>query len=366
MYFCATMNVKNKKIKVGISVGDTNGIGIEIILKSLAQKEILEFFTPIIFGSTKLLSYQKNFYNLNNLYFQGIFNCNEAIDGKINVLNLWKDNVNIQFGKPTEESGKLAFSSLQAATKALKNNEIDVLVTAPIHKENIQSDEFNFVGHTEYLAEELQGNPLMFLVSSQLKVALVTQHIPIKKITETITQEKVLEKIKQVNQSLQKDFLVKNPKIAVLALNPHCGDNGLIGTEEQEMIHPAIELAKKEGILAFGTYAADAFFKPDNYQNFDAVLAMYHDQGLIPFKSLLFDEGVNFTANLSYVRTSPDHGTAYDIAGKNQADANSFKEAIFTAIEIYKNREIYQEITSNILQKANLKDADFDEDLPLE
>ena len=360
------MNTKNKKIKVGISVGDINGIGVEIILKTLAQKEILEFFTPIIFGSTKLLSYQKNFYNLNSLYFQGILNCSEAIDGRINVINLWRENINVQFGRSTEDSGKLAFSSLEAATKALLNNEIDVLVTAPINKENIQSSEFKFLGHTEYLAKVLNGNPLMFLVSTELKVALVTQHIPVKEIAKSITQEKILERIKQVNVSLQKDFLIQKPKIAVLALNPHCGDNGLIGVEEQEIIHPAIEIAKKEGILAFGTYSADAFFKPDNYKNFDAVLAMYHDQGLIPFKSLIFEEGVNFTANLSRVRTSPDHGTAYDIAGKNKADERSFKEAIFTAIEIHKNRMLNEEITSNVLQKANLKESDFDEDLPLE
>jgi len=359
------MSAKHNKIKVGISVGDTNGIGVEVIIKALAEKDILEFFTPIIFGSTKLLSYQKNLYNQPNLFFQGIFKVSEAVDGKINVFNLWKENINIDFGKATEESGKMAFESLEAATAALKNNDIDVLITAPINKDNIQSDKFKFPGHTEYLAHQLDGEALMFMISDELKVALVTQHIPLQEVVSSISKELIIKKALQVSKSLKEDFGISKPKIAILGLNPHAGDNGLLGKEEIEIIIPAIEKLKADKNLVFGPYSPDSFFVPNIYKNFDAVLAMYHDQGLIPFKTIVFEEGVNFTANLSQIRTSPDHGVAYNIAGKNQADETSFKEAIFKAIEIYKYRKLYKELTANVLKKSNLKEIEVEEDLPI-
>ncbi|WP_313578963.1 4-hydroxythreonine-4-phosphate dehydrogenase PdxA [Chishuiella sp.] len=349
------MSEASRKIRVAISIGDYNGIGIEVILKTLHEKEITELFTPVIFGSTKLLSYQKDRLKFDKINFQGIQDPSQIVDGKINVVNLWKDQIDVQFGKVTKEAGTHAFESLKAATESVGNGFTDVLVTAPINKDNIQSDEFNFPGHTEYLAETWKGRALMFLVSEKLKVGLVSQHVPIKDVAKQITNKSVYYKIQQIHKSLIEDYAIEKPKIAVLGLNPHAGDNGLLGAEEKEIIIPVIKSCIEKNQLIFGPYPADSFFTPKNLDAFDAVLAMYHDQGLVAFKTISFDEGVNYTAGLKYVRTSPDHGVAYDIAGKGIANEESFKEAIYTAIELYKNRAEYKELTKNVLQHIPLK-----------
>ncbi|WP_298365694.1 4-hydroxythreonine-4-phosphate dehydrogenase PdxA [uncultured Lutibacter sp.] len=344
-----------EKIKLGISIGDFNGIGIEIILKTFSDKRMLDFCTPIIFGSTKLISTYKKSLN-NNVPVNGIKHINAAIDGKINVLNLWKDEIQINLGKPTAQSGKLAFESLEAATNALINEEIDVLVTAPINKDNIQSEEFKFPGHTEYLESKLKGESLMILMTSSLKIGLITGHIPVSKVSETITPQLIKAKVEVLYNTLVQDFAISKPKIAILGLNPHCGDNGVIGNEDDEIIRPTILEIQNQGKLVYGPYAADSFFGSENYKNFDGVLAMYHDQGLGPFKSLSFGEGVNYTAGLDKIRTSPDHGTAYELAGKNEANVNSFKEAVFTGIKVFKTRKEYKSLTKNILKSKQTKE----------
>ena len=349
------MSEKDRKIRVAISIGDYNGIGIEVILKTLQEKEITELFTPVIFGSTKLLSFQKDRLKFDKINFQGIQDVNQIVEGKINVVNLWKDQIDVHFGKVTKEAGEHAYQSLKAAAQSVTDGFTDVLVTAPINKDNIQSDEFHFPGHTEYLGEIWNGNPLMFLVSEKLRVGLVTQHIPVHKIAESISQETVYAKIQQIYKSLVEDYAISKPKIAVLGLNPHAGDNGLLGSEEKEIIQPVIQRCMNDNQLVYGPYSADSFFNPSNLDVFDAVLAMYHDQGLVAFKTISFDEGVNYTAGLKFVRTSPDHGVAYDIAGKGIANEESFKEAIFAAIDLHKNRLEYQELTKNVLQSTPLK-----------
>lgn len=341
--------MKNDLIKIGISVGDLNGIGIEVILKTFQDNRLLELCTPIVFGSNKTISFQRKYLNI-NINFQGIDLLENAIEGKLNVLNCWKDSPNISFGKETEEGGKYAFESLQAATQALKNNLIDVLVTAPISKNNIQSETFTFPGHTDYLAQELGGKSLMFMVSDELKVGLLTDHVPVKEISTHITPQLITNKIKLIDHSLKKDFCLQRPKIAVLGLNPHCGDNGVIGSEDDQIIRPTLRKLFDEGFLVFGPFSADGFFASGNYKNYDAVVAPYHDQGLIPFKTITFGNGVNFTAGLSKIRTSPDHGTAFEIAGKNQANAESFKQAVYTAIDIFKNRTAYENLQKNQLK----------------
>lgn len=346
-------NHKNR-IRVGISVGDTNGIGPEIILKTLQKKGLLEFFTPIIFGSTKLFSYYKNTLKI-AANVNGIRNVEDAVDNKINVVNIWKDNLEIEMGVGTAMSGKYAFESLQAATKALKEEKVDILVTAPINKENIQSEQFNFPGHTEYLESELEGESLMFMVHDEIKVGLVTNHVPVKEVSEAISRKNIQRKARLIHKTLVQDFQISKPKIAVLGLNPHNGDGGLIGNEEIEKIIPAIEQLTQEGILAFGPFAADSFFGSGEYRNYDAVLAMYHDQGLIPFKNIAFGAGVNFTAGLDRIRTSPDHGTAFDITGEGTADELSFQGAIFKGIELFKVRSEFFELTENALQKQDME-----------
>lgn len=346
---------RTQKIKIAISIGDYNGIGVEVILKSLKEKEITDFFTPIIFASTKLMSYQKERLNLERLNFQGIQDASQAVDGKINIVNLWKDTIDVHYGKVEKTAGEHAYQSLYAAAKAVKDGFADVLVTAPINKDNIQSEAFNFPGHTEFLGELWGGNPLMFLVAEKIKVGLVTQHIPIREVAEQITKKAVHQKIQQIHQSLVEDYGLEKPKIAVLGLNPHAGDNGLLGKEEQEIIQPAIERCRNENQMVFGPYPADSFFTPQNLQTFDAVLAMYHDQGLTPFKTISFDEGVNFTAGLPFIRTSPDHGVAYDIAGKGIASEESFTEALFLAVELFRNRKEYGILTENILKASPIK-----------
>ena len=343
------MSPKQHKIKVGISIGDYNGIGPEIIMKSLKDKSITDFFTPIIFGSGKLFTYQKNIFKLQH-NFNYITEVSQAQDDKINMVNLWKDNVNVDLGTPTEESTRMAIDSLEAATNALMNGEVDVLVTAPINKEEMMKHGFQHAGHTGYLEEKFGKKGLMFLVTEDLKVAVSTHHIPIVNVAENISKEKIKKQIKMLNQCLIEDFCIERPKIAVLGLNPHAGDGGAIGKEEIEIIEPSIKELFDNGIMAFGPYPADSFFQPGKYKNFDAVLAMYHDQGLAPFKTLAYEEGVNYTAGLPFIRTSPDHGVAYDIAGKNIADEQSFTEAIFMALKIYKNRTEYNDLITNRMQ----------------
>ena len=347
--------MKEKLIKVGISVGDINGIGLEIILKTFEDHQILELCTPIIFASNKLVSFQRKHFNITT-NFQGIDSIGAALEGKLNVLNCWKETPTVTFGQETEEGGKYAFLSLQAATEALKNNEIDVLVTAPINKNNIQSDDFHFPGHTDYLAEQLKGTSLMFMVSEDLKIGLLTDHVPLKNVSALITEKLIMEKARLMNESLIKDFRLQRPKIAVLGINPHCGDKGVIGTEDDDIVRPALKkLYFDENIFVFGPFAADSFFGSQTYRNYDAVLAPYHDQGLIAFKTIAFDNGVNYTAGLSKVRTSPDHGTAYEIAGKNIADPQSFRQAIYTALDVFRNREEYAELTKNPLKIRTLE-----------
>ncbi|ATA94332.1 4-hydroxythreonine-4-phosphate dehydrogenase PdxA [Capnocytophaga canimorsus] len=347
--------MKNDLIKVGISVGDLNGVGIEVILKTFQDNRLLELCTPIVFGSNKTISFQRKHLNI-NVNFQGIDLLENAVEGKLNVLNCWKDSPNISFGKETPEGGKYAFESLQIATQALKNDLIDVLVTAPINKNNIQSETFKFPGHTDYLAQELEGKSLMFMVSEELKVGLLTDHVPIKEVSSHITPDLISEKIKLIDESLKKDFCLQRPKIAILGLNPHCGDNGVIGNEDDTIIRPTLRKLFDEGSLVFGPFSADGFFASGNYKNYDAVIAPYHDQGLIPFKTITFGNGVNFTAGLKRVRTSPDHGTAFEIAGKGQANADSFKQAVYTAIDIFKNRTEYEDLQKNQLKtKSDIK-----------
>lgn len=360
------MSPKNHKVRVGISIGDFNGIGPEIIMKSLKDKTITDFFTPIIFGSGKLFTYQKNIFKL-NLNFNYITEASQAQNGKLNMLNLVKDNVIVELGKPTEESTRMAIDSLEAATEALIKGDIDVLATAPINKDEMMKMGFKHAGHTGYLEEKFNKKGLMFLVTEELKVAVSTHHIPLSQVAENISKDKLKRQIRALNQTLIEDFAISKPKIAVLGLNPHSGDGGVIGKEEIEIISPAILELSNSGILAFGPFPADSFFQPNKYKNFDAVVAMYHDQGLAPFKTIAYEKGVNYTAALPFIRTSPDHGVAYDIAGKNIADEQSFSEAIFTAVKIFKNRNDYHDLMTNRMQPKRMpSDIGVDEDLPIE
>ena len=354
------MSAKNQKIKVGISVGDFNGISPEIIMKALKHKEIAEFFTPIIFASGKLFTYQKNIFKLQQTY-NYITEATSAKEGVINMVNLTKEQSNVDLGKPTEESTQMAIDSLESATTALMNGEIDVLVTAPINKEEMMKLGFKHAGHTGYLEEKMGKNGLMLLVTDDLKVAVSTHHIPISEVAQNITKEKIKKQIKLLNQTLIEDFCISKPKIAVLGLNPHAGDGGAIGKEEIEIIEPAIKELFESGIMTFGPFPADSYFQPEKYKNYDAVLAMYHDQGLAPFKTLAYADGVNYTAGMPFIRTSPDHGVAYDIAGKDVADEHSFSEAIFTAIKIFKNRSEYNDLMSNRMVAKPRKDNGRDE-----
>ena len=348
------MQDTEERIKVGISIGDLNGIGGEVALKTFEDPRMLDFCTPVIFASNKTITFLKNQFDL-RLKFHGIPDASKAIEGKVNVVNVWKDAPEIEFGKPTVEAGKYAIRSLKAAVEALKQGSVDILVTAPINKKTIQSEEFKFPGHTDYLAKELGGESLMFMVTDTLKVGLVTDHVPVKEAPSLITEKRIAEKIKAMEDSLVRDFALSKPKIAVLGINPHSGDEGVIGREDEEVLKPALRKLVDNGHLVFGPYAADTFFASDNYMNFDGVLACYHDQGLIPFKTLSFGKGVNFTAGLSRVRTSPDHGTAYDIAGKGEASPESLKEAVFMGIRIFRNRTEYTDLSKNPLKKHKLK-----------
>ncbi|QKJ31990.1 4-hydroxythreonine-4-phosphate dehydrogenase PdxA [Mucilaginibacter mali] len=344
-----------EKIKVGISIGDVNGIGLEIIIKTLADAAILDYCTPIVYGHTKVASFHRRSVNAHDLNFNVITEASQAHHKKANIINCWEEDVKIDLGQSNEVGGKYAFLSLERATSDLLSGQIDALVTAPINKDNIQNENFKFPGHTEYLQERDNApESLMFLVSDTMRVGVVTGHIPVAQIATAVTTEKIAAKLKLMNASLKNDFWIRKPKIAVLGLNPHAGDNGLIGDEEQTIIAPALEEARALGILAMGPYPADGFFANATYAKFDAVLAMYHDQGLIPFKQVAFESGVNYTAGLSFVRTSPDHGTAYDIAGQNKASEVSFREALFTALHIVKNRRENVVLNENPLQFSKL------------
>lgn len=343
---------QGENIIVGISIGDLNGIGGEIVLKTFEDARILDFCTPVIFASIKTMSFFKTHFK-SEINFNSVHDLKQIAHGKVNVFNCWNETVNIEFGTEDIKIGAFAIKSLEEATKALKNNDIDVLVTAPINKHNIQSEEFKFPGHTDYLAQELEGDSLMFMITDTLRVGLLTDHVPVKDVAAHITPQLIEQKINTVYNSLKKDFNIQKPKIAVLGINPHTGDNGVIGSEDDAILRPTLHEIKESGKLVYGPYAADSFFGSNNYKNFDAIIASYHDQGLIPFKTLSFGQGVNFTAGLNKVRTSPDHGTAYEIAGKGIADENSFKEAVYSAMQIFKNRFDYEELTANPLKKAS-------------
>lgn len=339
------------KIKIGISIGDINGIGLEVILKTLAENKILDYCTPIVYGNTKVASFHRKVLKMSDFTFNVITQADQANPRKANMINCWDEDVKIELGEVTESGGKYAWLSLQKASDDLVSGAIDALVTAPINKHNIQSESFQFPGHTEYLQERSGSTEaLMFLVSEGLRVGVVTGHIPVLEVPQAISQAKIVKKLQLMNESLKKDFWIEKPKIAVLGLNPHASDNGLLGKEEAEIISPAIQEAFDKGIICFGPYSADGFFGNGTYKQFDAVLAMYHDQGLIPFKTIAFDTGVNYTAGLKFVRTSPDHGTGYAIAGKNSADPRSFMEALFTAIHIVKNRREQESLLQNPLR----------------
>jgi len=340
---------KEQKIKVGISVGDINGIGIEVVLKTFADKRMMDFCTPILFASTKVITFHKNKLKL-EVPVQGIQSLDSVVDGKVNLISVTKEEVKMELGNPTKESGAFALRSLDAATHALKEGKVDLLVTAPISKDNIQSEEFKFAGHTEFLEDKLEGDSLMILMTDSLRMGLITGHVPVAKVSETITKELILSKVATMHTTLVKDFGIAKPKIAVLGLNPHCGDNGVIGNEDEDIVRPTLKEVQETGKLVYGPYAADGFFGSGNYKGFDGVLAMYHDQGLVAFKTLAFGNGVNFTAGLNQVRTSPDHGTAFEIAGQNKADASSFKEALFTGLKIVKTRNGYKTLTKDSLK----------------
>ena len=343
---------KDEKVIVGISVGDLNGIGPEIIIKAYEDNRSLELSTPVIFASGKTMQFFKNHFK-SKINFFSIDSLEKVVHGKVNVVNVWKEPVKIEFGKENKKIGEYAIKSLEAATSALKKGAIDVLVTAPINKHNIQSEKFNFPGHTDYLAKALNGKSLMFMVAGDLRVGLLTDHVPLKDAANHITEDLIREKIATVTKSLKQDFGISKPRIAVLAINPHAGDNGVIGKEDDIVLRPTLEKIREEGTLVYGPYSADSFFGSNNYKSFDAVIASYHDQGLIPFKTIAFGGGVNYTAGLNKVRTSPDHGTAYEIAGKGKADENSFVQAIYTAISIFKNREEFNFYSKNPLKKPS-------------
>ncbi|MEQ8625081.1 MAG: 4-hydroxythreonine-4-phosphate dehydrogenase PdxA [Vicingaceae bacterium] len=344
-----TKKVK-QKIKIGISIGDLNGIGAEIIIKSLIDQRICEICTPVIFASKKWCDYFIKSLNLNDFNFNLTEDLEKLKSNQVNVLAVWTKDAEVKEGEESEISGSFAYKSLEAACTALKEKKIDALVTAPINKKAIQSADFNFPGHTEYL-QNIDGadDSLMLMLSEHTKIGVVSGHIPIKEVAAQLNSELILKKISLLNKSLKEDFNIRKPSIAVLGLNPHAGDNGLLGNEEKDIILPAIQQAKSIDVLAFGPYAADGFFSGSNFKNFDGVLAMYHDQGLIPAKMFSLGEGVNYTAGLSFVRTSPDHGTAFEIAGKGVANETSFRNAIYSAIDIVKNRQELSELQEDML-----------------
>ena len=341
----------SRKLVVGITQGDGNGISYEVIIKALADERMLDLCTPVIYGSSKIFGfYKKHIHNIEQINTNVISSAKDVHQKRVNIVNCLPENVFVEPGQPTSESAKAAMTALERAVADIKEGYIDVLVTAPINKRAMVGEGFGYTGHTEYLEKEFGVDEVaMIMVCDKLKVGVVTGHIPLKEVTKSLTSEKILRKLRLMKASLERDFCIDAPKIAVLGLNPHCGDGGLLGDEEQQIILPAVQAAVEEGIMAFGPYSPDGFFGLGNYAKFDAVLAMYHDQGLTPFKALS-PEGVNFTAGLSVVRTSPDHGTAFDIAGKYLADAQSMRNAIYEAIDIVRHRSDYKYWSRNPLE----------------
>lgn len=340
---------KAENIIVGISIGDLNGIGSEVILKTFEDTRMLELCTPVIFANVKIVSFLKKELKL-TAAIHGIDKIEQLVVGKINVLNVWREGVNLEFGKNDDVVGTYAIKSFVAATKALQEGFVDVLVTAPINKYNIQTEEFKFPGHTDYLDKQLEGDALMLMVHDDLRVGLLTDHVPVNEVAKNLTEKLIFSKIKTIIQTLKQDFEIEKPKVAVLGLNPHSGDNGIIGKEEETIIKPTLKKLFDAGNMVFGPFSADGFFGSSQYEKYDAVIAAYHDQGLIPFKTLSFGNGVNYTAGLDKIRTSPDHGTAYEIAGKGIANHNSFKEAVYLAIDIFNKRNDYLELIKNPLK----------------
>lgn len=344
--------MEREKIVIGITQGDINGIGYEVILKTLSESRVLDAFVPVIYGSPKVAAFHRKQLDIQGINLNIINSVEELNPKRINIINCSDDEIKVELGRSTVEAGKAAFAALEQATEDLKKGALDAIVTAPINKKNIQSADFHFPGHTEYLEEKFgTGTPsLMLLMNDVMRVAVVTGHIPVAEVSNAITKELIIEKLLVFNKSLKEDFMIVRPRIAVLGLNPHAGDEGVIGDEEQKTIIPALKEAEKQGVVCVGPYAADGFFGSGQFSKFDGILAMYHDQGLIPFKTISMDSGVNFTAGLSVIRTSPAHGTAYDLAGKNMASEDSFRQAIYTACDIYQNRMINKEITANPLK----------------
>lgn len=363
------MDTRQNKIQntvVGISQGDYNGIGYEVILKTFSDNRMFDFSTNILYGSQDVANFYLKNINLPNNNLNLVKDTYNLRANKLNIITTNEKDLNIEVGKSTVKAGEMAFNSLERAVEDLRKRKINVLVTAPINKDNIQSDKFQFAGHTDYLAQAFDvDNYLMLMVQQDLRIGVITGHIPLKDVAKSISTELIQKKIAVLKHSLEYDFGIRKPKIAILGLNPHASDHGLIGNEEEEIINPAIKKAQDEGALVYGPFSADGFFASENYKNFDGILAMYHDQGLIPFKTLAFKDGVNFTAGLPVVRTSPAHGTAYEIAGKNLASPDSFRQSVYLGIEIFKNRKIYDEISQNplpfALKKINQKSAN-DED----
>ncbi|HUW07048.1 MAG TPA: 4-hydroxythreonine-4-phosphate dehydrogenase PdxA [Williamwhitmania sp.] len=343
------------RVRVGITQGDINGIGYEVIIKALQDNRINDFCIPIVYGSPKVAAYHRKSINVENFSFNPIKTVEEASSKRVNLIDVMDESVRVDIGKSTPLGGQGSILSLEAAVADLKAGKIDVVVTAPINKFNVQTDAFSFPGHTEYFEKNFGGEALMLMVSDILKIGVVTGHVPLGKVTSLISKEAILSKLAILNKTLIEDFAIRKPRIAVLGLNPHAGDSGLLGNEEQTIIIPALEEARSKGIMALGPYPADGFFGSEGFSKFDAVLAMFHDQGLIPFKSLVFDEGVNYTAGLPIIRTSPAHGTAYEIAGKDEANPNSFRSALYLACDLFKNRKIYKELTANPLKTTRLE-----------
>jgi len=351
-----------KNILLGISHGDINGIGYEVIIKTLSNSMINDICTPIVYGSPKIAAYHRKALNIANFSFNSIKSPNEAHPRKANMISCIDDDIRVELGKSTAHGGEAAIISLEKAVGDLKNGKIDALVTAPIDKHNVQSEKFRFSGHTEYLMHRAETNEvLMFMIGESLRIGLVTAHIPLKKVSELLNADLIMSKLRLMNKSLIIDFAIRKPKIAVLGLNPHAGDNSLLGREEADIIIPALKKAEEEGILAFGPFPSDGFFGAGMFKRYDAVLSMYHDQGLTPFKALSFDTGVNYTAGLPFIRTSPAHGTAFSITGKGEASENSFRQAIYLACDIFKNRQLYSDITKNPLKR---QDVDLVDELP--
>ncbi len=343
------------RIKIGFTHGDVNGIGYEIIIKTLIDNQIIEMITPVVFGISKVASYHRKTLKISDFNFNLIKRVMNANPKRANIINIYDREVKIELGHSTSIAGKMAFRSLESAIDSINKNEIDAIVTAPINKKNIQSDDFHFPGHTEYFAKKYDVKDyLMLMVSKTIRVGVVTGHLPIKEVAGAFSEELILKKIKIMHHSLQRDFGLERPKIALLGLNPHAGDNGLIGNEEQEIIYPAIKKAFDEGMLVFGPYPSDGFFGAAKFKQFDGVLAMYHDQCMVPFKILSFDDGVNFTAGLPIIRTSPSHGTAYDIAGKDVASESSMRAAVYLACDIIKNRKLYDSMYQNPLKTTEI------------